>query len=97
MSKRKRRHPGRKPSERRAALEGLPPIPPGLDELRKARSVVDPARTYRMRMPDGSIFETTGTEMLASADAFVAMADAQLAGDLDGMRRAASRILEDGS
>lgn len=83
----KRKHPGRKPSERRAA-----PIPPEADRLRDAHKVIDPHQTFEMAMPDGSTFTTTGAEMIETADAFLALVDAQRAGNKRGMVKALERI-----
>jgi len=48
----------------------MPAIPPGADRLRDAHKTIDPRRTYRITMPDGSTFTTTGAEMIETADAF---------------------------
>lgn len=67
-------------------------VQPEVDKLRNAHKVVDPAKTYSVRLPDGSIFQATGAELLETADATVAVADAQLAGDIDASVRALRRL-----
>jgi hypothetical protein len=89
MSKR-RRPLGRPPSERRRA--GMPEIPPAADKLRDAHKVIDPNRTYAIEMPDGSVHESTGAELIATADDFTALVDAQRAGNERGMRKAVEKI-----
>jgi hypothetical protein len=43
-------------------------------QLERARDFVDPFQTYRMELPDGSIFETTGAELIATAEAAASLA-----------------------
>ena len=43
-------------------------------------------------MPDGSTFTTTGAEMIETADAYIALADAQQAANKRGMVKALARI-----
>ena len=59
-------------SKRKRRQWGMPAIPPGADRLRDAHKTIDPRRTYRITMPDGSTFTTTGAEMIETADAFTA-------------------------
>jgi hypothetical protein len=63
-----------------------------IEPLRGASKVIDPETIYRLKMPDGSIFKTTGAELLETAAASVALADADRAGDDDGMIRALKRL-----
>ncbi|MBV8270168.1 MAG: hypothetical protein JO252_27915 [Planctomycetaceae bacterium] len=71
---------------------GVGEIPPEIEALRDARTVLDPARTYRFRMPDGSIVSATGAELLETAAAAVAVADADRAGDDEALRQALARL-----
>jgi len=71
---------------------GVGEIPPEIETLRDARTVIDPARTYRLQMPDGSTFSATGAELLETAAAAVAVADADRAGDDEAMRQALARL-----
>ena len=68
------------------------PLPPQVEQLRDAHKVIDSNQSYRLMLPDGSIFESTGAEMIATADAYVALADAQKAGDERSIRKALERI-----
>ena len=69
-----------------------PPIPPEVDMLRRAVKIIDPYRTYQLAMPDGSTFTTTGAEMIETADAYIALDDAQRAANWRGMVKALARI-----
>jgi hypothetical protein len=62
----------------RMAGPGLSPgeVEEGLDLMRRVRQVVDPSRNYRETMPDGRIFEIKGADLIAIADAIVAVQDA---------------------
>jgi hypothetical protein len=58
--------------------------PPGLTPelrayiatLREVRAHVDPFRTYAMQLPDGTVIASAGADMIATAEASVALADA---------------------
>ena len=76
----------------RSDRPGVGEIPPEIEKLRDARKVIDPAQMYRLRMPDGSIVSTTGAELLETAAAAVAVADADRAGDDEAMRQALARL-----
>ena len=69
-----------------------PPIPPRAGELRHARRFIDPAESFLLKMPDGSFFSATGAELLATADMFTSLIDAQRSGDVKRIRRALIRI-----
>jgi hypothetical protein len=62
----------------RLAGPGLPPeeVREALDLMRRIREVVDPSRTYRMRMPDGRVFEIAGADLIATSEAMIAVQDA---------------------
>jgi hypothetical protein len=49
--------------------------------LRRARGTLDPFRTYRLRMPDGSTFETTGADMIATGEAMAGLLESINRGD----------------
>ena len=76
--KRRRKSDGPDPRGPRRArqTEGLPPVPPGLEALRAARSTIDPFRTYRMATPDGGVFEATGAELIATSEAMASVVGA---------------------
>jgi hypothetical protein len=69
-----------------------PPIPPGLDRLRRAPEAVDPGRTYGVETPDGTRQFFTGRELLATARGLTDLADAQRSGDIEAMRRALAAL-----
>jgi hypothetical protein len=69
--------------------------PPGIDKLRRARDVVDPARVYRLQMPDGSIFSATGAELIETAEAAVGLVDAAESGNMARQRAALARFEAD--
>jgi hypothetical protein len=71
---------------------GMPPIPPEVDMLRAAVKAIDPYQVYELVMPDGTVFRTTGAEMIETADAYIALADAQRAANKRGMVKALVRI-----
>lgn len=71
-----------------------PPIPPEVDLLRAAVRRIDPGQVYELCYPDGSTFRTSGREMIKTAQAYLALADAQQAGNKRGMARAIAKILE---
>jgi hypothetical protein len=80
MSQRKPRRPHRlfrhRPS-RDSEPEKLPGFPSELiNKLKMARERIDPFRTYRMRMPDGSVHELSGADAIATAEAHVSLAEA---------------------
>ena len=83
----------RPPRRDRSVAGGF--IPPGAELLREAPKVIDPAKTYRLRMPDGELFESSGADLLETAAAFLALADADRARDDDAIRRAVARIERD--
>lgn len=79
---------GRKSRRKREARErvaewGISPDFPAdeLERLRKVREHIDPFQTYRLEMPDGSIRETTGADLIASAEAIVSVVDCIGRGD----------------
>jgi hypothetical protein len=72
----------------RRAQRHLPTSPPGLDRLRDARHAIDPERVYPMRMSDGGVFMVSGSALLETADAMVALGDAIQAGDGPRVRTA---------
>jgi hypothetical protein len=73
---------------------GMPdPMPPdvagSVDKLRKARESIDPFRTYRLAMPGGGVFEATGADLIAHAEATASLADAIRRGEDPRVIRAA--------
>ena len=70
----------------------MPPIPEGLERLRDAGNAIDAAATFRLALPDGSVLEVTGAELIATAGTLVSLADAQRVGDESGIRRAVERL-----
>src|SRR5262249_12436420 len=66
--------------------------------LRRAREILDPSRTYRMRLPDGRVVEVTRADVIAAADAAVALHDAvdrrRADRDLEGRLPSAMGILD---
>jgi hypothetical protein len=46
----------------------LPPIPPGVETLRQARTFIDPRRTYHLQLPDGTTVEEHGSTLIRTAD-----------------------------
>jgi hypothetical protein len=77
---------------RRLRRRPPPRIPPEVEQLRNVRRVVCPWKTYSMTLPDGRTFSSTGADMIAQADAMVALADADKRHDRDGMNRALSTL-----
>jgi hypothetical protein len=71
---------------------GMPPIPPEVDLLRRAVKTINPHQVYEMVMPDGTTVTTTGAEMIETADAYIALADASRASNWRGMVKALVRI-----
>jgi hypothetical protein len=69
------------------------PIPPGVEQLRHAIETIDPSATYSVKTPEGQVVTSTGAELLATARACVAIADAHEAGDKAALRRAALAFL----
>jgi hypothetical protein len=65
-----------------------------IEQLRKALKpgAIDPKRVYRMDLGNGNIMQWTGAELLASATAFIQLADCEKKGDPEGMRRALEKI-----
>ena len=60
----------------------LGPVPPGADDLRRVRRIIDPRAVYRAILPDGQVISQTGAAMIETADAFLAVTDAQEAWDV---------------
>jgi hypothetical protein len=87
---RRRGRPRRTPEGHPAVAGGV--IPPEAEGRRDAPKVIDPARTSRMRMPDGELFEWPGAELLETAAASLALADADRAREEEAIRRAVARI-----
>jgi hypothetical protein len=44
--------------------------------LREVRAHVSPFKTYAMQLPDGTVIASAGADMIATAEASVALADA---------------------
>jgi hypothetical protein len=65
-----------------------------VEKLRQARERLDPFATYRGRMPDGTLVEMTGAEMIADAEAYVAVADAIRRGEDPQVVKAAFERLQ---
>jgi hypothetical protein len=75
------RGPKRLFKARPAAPEFTPEMAADMEKLRRARQVIDPFRTYRMRMPDGGVFEATGADLIATGEATTALIDSIHRGD----------------
>jgi hypothetical protein len=55
----------------------LPEFPAELiNKLKLARERIDPFQTFRMPMPDGSVHEVTGADLIALGEAQVSLAEA---------------------
>jgi hypothetical protein len=72
---------------------GIPPIPPGVEQLRAAAGSIDPERFYSAMMPDGTEMVMKGSAMLKTAGLLVALADADAAGDDEAIVRAVEAIV----
>ena len=83
----------RNPASAARIRAAVGPVPPGADRLRRARGVIDPNAVYRAILPDGQVISQTGAAMIETADAFVALADAQEAGDEEALRQAVLRLM----
>jgi hypothetical protein len=73
----------------------MPSIPPEADRLRDARKVIPPWQTFRIDMGGGRYQECTGADLIKTAEAFAALAEAQRRGDEEEIRRALKRIEAD--
>lgn len=83
------RDPRRKGRPHRPNLKDVEPT---IEQLRGASKAIDPKAIYRMKMPGGPTLQYTGAELLETAAASVALADADKAGDDDGIVRALKRL-----
>jgi len=65
-----------------------------IEQLRNAATSgkINPSQTYRMDMGNGKIMEWTGAQLLETANAAVAFADAQKRGDKTAMSEAMKRM-----
>lgn len=66
---------------RRPAREPDPKLCRQVDRLRSSRATIDPFEVFRYGLPDGSIVEVTGAELIATAEAAVSLFDAIRRGD----------------
>jgi hypothetical protein len=57
-----------------------------------ASGKIEPLKEYRFDLGNGEIMSFTGTQLLETANAFVAFADAEKRGDAKAMRKAMKRI-----
>lgn len=67
------------------------------EEIEKLRNVaaggkIDPNRKYRLDLGDGEIMEWSGAELIETAEATVAFADAEKRGDKAAMMAAMKRM-----
>jgi hypothetical protein len=67
------------------------------EEIEKLRAVagsgkIDPTRKYRIDIGNGQIMECTGAELIETAEATVAFADAEKRGDKAAMLAAMKRL-----
>jgi hypothetical protein len=78
----------------RAAMDrAIGPIPPQIEQLRRACQIIDPSVTYSVRTPDGQVVTSTGAELVQAARLMIAMADAHEAGDESALCRAVLAFL----
>ena len=65
-----------------------------IEKLRKAEASgnIKPEQEYRLDMGNGQVMAWTGAQLLETANAFVAFADAQKRGDKAAMLSAMKRI-----
>jgi hypothetical protein len=63
------------------------------EKFKLARSRIDPFRTYRLAMPDGTVFEAEGADMIKDADNMAALIEANKRNDYEGFERVMKRIM----
>jgi hypothetical protein len=70
------------------------PIPTHqIEQLRAALARIDPDASYSLKTPDGQVISSKGAELIKTARACVALADAHRSGDEAALRRAALAFL----
>ena len=57
------------------------PIPPRVADLHRVRHTIDPGAVYTVNLGNGQVLSSTGAELLATANALLALVNAQEAGD----------------
>ena len=80
-----RKKPTRMFRSRSKPDESMPELTPELgaylEEFRKARETINPFHIYRLQMPDGTIIEAAGADLIATAEALVSVFDSTERGD----------------
>ena len=63
-------------------------------KLVQVRKFIDSKQTYRFQMPDGSIIEYSGEQLIQTGEAFAELVQAGNSGDDNKMRAALQKIAE---
>lgn len=61
-------------------------------KLAKVRSFIDEKQSYRFRMPDGTVVEFSGAELIRTGEAFAELLEAGNSGDNERMLAALQRV-----
>jgi|GEM_PF-5748027 len=61
-------------------------------KLAKVRSFIDEKQSYRFRMPDGTVVEFSGAELIRTGEAFAELLEAGNSGDSERMLAALQRV-----
>jgi hypothetical protein len=62
------------------------------NKLAKVRSFIDEKQSYRFRMPDGTVVEFSGAELIRTGEAFAELLEAGNSGDNERMLAALQRV-----